>query len=79
MTATLRLRPGLIENLKSLHKIRSDEALARAIGVGFRTLTRVKSDPTAVQVEMIAGICDTFNYAISDVVEVVPLAAPKEK
>lgn len=66
--SVLVLRDGLIDTIKNLHGITSDEAFARAIGVGARTVTRVRADPTSVQVPFIAGICTTFGYSPSDVV-----------
>lgn len=66
--ATLKLRPGILDTVRNLHGIKSDEALARAIGVSHRTLVRVRSDATSVQAPLIAGLCTTFGYAPSDIV-----------
>lgn len=67
----LELRPGFIDTVKRLHGITSDEALAAAIGVGFRTLVRIKAHPEAIQSQAIAGFCSAFGYSPSDVVTVV--------
>lgn len=67
--AQLVLRSGFLDKVKRIHGITSDAALANAIGVSHRTITRVKSDPTVIQSDMIAGLCIAFGYSPSDVVE----------
>ena len=70
MSHQLRLRDGLLDRIRAVHAITSDVALAGAIGVSPRTITRIKADPTAVQADVIAGICAAFGYSPSDVVVV---------
>lgn len=66
----LRLRTDFIERVKQIHGFKSDKALADTIGVGFRTLTRVKAHPETITTQIIAGFCVAFGYSPSDVVEV---------
>lgn len=67
--AHLQLREGFLERLKRAHGIPSDAALAAATGVSHRTITRVRANPSAIQGDLVAGICVVFGYSPSDVVE----------
>lgn len=77
--STLVLRNGLLDKLKRLHGFESDRALANAIGISFRTLARVKADPTLIQPAMIAGICIAFGYSPSDVVLACDKSTPQKE
>lgn len=77
--STLKLRPGILDTIRNLHGITSDEALARAAGVSHRTIVRVRTDGTQVQASLIAGLCTAFGYTPSDIVVAEPMPTTKEK
>lgn len=71
MPASLRIRPGLLANLREARKIPTVEHQARMIGVNRTTLARLENgDPPSASA--IVAICTTFGMGIGECFEIIP-------
>lgn len=72
---TVRIRPDLLDRLKSNAGIRSDDAFARTIGITRATLARIKAGDEP-SLRTVLGIMQAFGLAFGEVTE--PVAAAPE-
>lgn len=75
MSATLMIRPGLLDRIKRYSGIASDDALAGAIGVSRQTLVSVRDGKQNASAQFIAGVCRAFDMSVG---EVATLARPAD-
>lgn len=61
------IRPGLLDRLKANNGIRSDDALARIMGISRATLQRYKNGEEP-SLRAIANLADAFGLALGEVV-----------
>lgn len=73
---TVRIRPDLLDRLKSNAGIRSDDAFARTIGITRATLARIKAGDEP-SLRTVLGIMQAFGLAFGEVTE--PVAAASEE
>lgn len=72
----MRIRPDLLDRLKSNAGIRSDDAFARTIGITRATLARIKAGDEP-SLRTVLGIMQAFGLAFGEVTE--PVAAVPEE
>lgn len=60
-------RPGLLDRLKTINGIQSDEALARLMGISRATLQRYKSGEEP-SLRAIANLADAYGLALGEIV-----------
>lgn len=70
MPARLRIKPGLLQRLREIRDIPSEEHQARMIGVDRSTLRRIDQGGTPSGA-FIAALCETFNLGIGEAFELV--------
>jgi transcriptional regulator with XRE-family HTH domain len=77
MSVAIRIKPGLVERLREVRGINSEDAFARLIGADRTTLRRVMSgsQPSGA---FIAGFCDAFGLGLGEAFEVVRTDALQE-
>lgn len=61
------IRPGLLDRLKTNNGIRSDEALARIMGISRSTLIQYKSGAEP-SLRAVALLADAFGLALGEIV-----------
>ncbi|VZH84155.1 helix-turn-helix transcriptional regulator [Corynebacterium rouxii] len=64
----IRIRDGLIERLRNMSGITSDEAFARTIGTSRSTLVDVKSGEREPSLAFAVGIAQAFGLGLSEIV-----------
>jgi DNA-binding phage protein len=77
--ATVRIRPELLDRLKQISGIRSDDAFARTIGVSRPTLARLKAGEEP-SLRTVIGIMQAFGLGFGEVtvpVEVIADEVPE--
>ena len=74
MTRAIALRPGLLDRLRRMSGLVSDEAFARAIGVTIEELRAVAAG-TAPSMRFIAGLGDAFGLSLG---EIATFVAPED-
>lgn len=77
MSASLRIRPGLLDRLKKNAGIADDAAFARLLGVSRDTLYRLR-EGSAPSIATIASISQAFSLGLGEVAVVVPTSAADE-
>lgn len=70
MSATLRIRPGLLGRLRKMQGIDSEDVQARMIGVDRTTLRRIDAGGSPSS-GFIASMVVTYNMGIGEMFEVV--------
>jgi len=81
MAATIRVKPGLLERLRKINGITSEEHQSRLMGVNRITLRRVDAGATPSGAFM-AALCETYGLGLGEAFEVVQvdsLAPPIEQ
>lgn len=70
MSVAIRIKPGIVERLREVRGINSEDAFARLIGADRTTLRRVMngSQPSGA---FIAGFCDAFGLGLGEAFEIV--------
>ncbi|GAB2567202.1 helix-turn-helix domain-containing protein [Leucobacter ruminantium] len=79
MSATIRIKEGLLKRLRESRHIPTEEVQARMIGVDRVTLRRIDKGATPSAAFM-AGVAEAFGLGLGeafDVVEVPSLRAPQ--
>jgi DNA-binding phage protein len=71
MSASLRIRDGLLDRLKKNAGIADDVAFARLLGVSRDTLYRLR-EGAAPSVGTIASIAQAFSLGVGEVATIVP-------
>ncbi|MDR6574304.1 putative transcriptional regulator [Curtobacterium sp. 320] len=74
MAATIRVKPGLLERLRKINGITSEEHQARLMGVHRITLRRVDDGATPSGAFM-AALCETYGLGLGEAFEVVQVNA----
>lgn len=64
----IKIRDGLIDRLRTLSGITSDEAFARAIGTSRSTLADVKNGDREPSLAFAIGTADAFGLGLSEIV-----------
>lgn len=67
---TIRIRPGILTDIRNLREIKTDEAQARLIGVDRKTLYRI-NEGAPPSPAFIAGAVVAFNLPFDAMFEVV--------
>lgn len=70
MASTVQVKPGLLERLRKIHGITSEEVQARLIGVDRTTLRRIDRGATPSGAFM-ASLCETYGLGLGEAFEVV--------
>lgn len=67
---TLRVREGLLYRLREIHRLPSEDAQARLIGVSISTVRRVDKgeQPSA---DFIKALCTTYGLGLGEAFEIV--------
>lgn len=65
---SIKIREGLIERLRAMSGITSDEAFARTIGTSRKTLIDVKNGEREPSLAFAIGIADAFGLGLSEIV-----------
>lgn len=68
MPTRLRIRPGLLQQLRSIHQIPDEDDQARMLGVDRETLRRLDEGATPSGA-FIAALCEKFDLRIGEAVE----------
>jgi len=70
MTKRLKIREGLIPRLREIHRLPSEEGLARLMGVSLSTIRRINAgeQPSA---DFMAALCTTFGLGLGEAFEIV--------
>lgn len=76
MSSTLRIKPGLLADLRAKHSITSEHNQARLIGVDRTTLRRIDAGDTP-SAAFIAGFTLAFDMPIHEAFEVVEKDVPE--
>jgi transcriptional regulator with XRE-family HTH domain len=71
MASKLQIKPGLLERLRQIRDIPSEEHQARLMGVDRTTLRRIDRGGTPSGAFM-AALCDSFGLGLGEAFEVVP-------
>ena len=74
MDVTLRVKDGLVDRLREVRSIPSEEHFARLIGVDRATLRRVVGGQVPSGTFM-ANFCSAFNLGLGEAFEIVPVDA----
>ncbi|MGW8430901.1 hypothetical protein ACWGJ9_07225 [Curtobacterium citreum] len=74
MATTVRVRPGLLERLRKIHGITSEEHQARLMGVDRTTLRRVDRGATPSGAFM-GALCETYGLGIGEAFELIRVDA----
>lgn len=74
MASTIRVKPGLLERLRKIHGITSEEHQARLMGVDRTTLRRVDRGATPSGAFM-AALRETYSLGLWEAFEVVQVSA----
>nr|DAS61472.1 MAG TPA: SOS-response transcriptional repressor [Caudoviricetes sp.] len=64
----IRIRPGLLERLKRISGITSDETFARAIGTSRATLVEIRAGRRVPSMPFAVGVASAFGLGLSEVV-----------
>lgn len=64
----VKIREGLIDRLRTLSGITSDEAFARTIGTSRKTLADVKSGNREPSLFFAIGIAEAFGLGLSEII-----------
>lgn len=64
----IKIRDGLLERLRTMSGITSDEAFARTIGTSRTTLVDVKAGEREPSLAFAIGIADAFGLGLSEIV-----------
>lgn len=76
MCQRIRIKPGLLERLRTFSGITSDDAQARMLGVDRATINRVKNgeQPSA---KFMAALCSSYGLGLGEAFEIyeIPEAA----
>jgi transcriptional regulator with XRE-family HTH domain len=75
--AELRIKPGLLQRLREIRNIPSEEHQARLMGVDRSTLRRVDRGATPSGA-FIAALCETFDLGIGEAFEIVSTSTPQK-
>lgn len=69
MDYRLRIKPGLLERLRNLSEIKSDDAQARMLGVDRSTINRIKNgeQPSG---KFMATLCTTYGLGLGEAFEI---------
>ena len=70
MSKRLKIRDGLISRLREIHRLPSEEALARLMGVSLSSIRRINAgdQPSA---DFMAALCTTFGLGLGEAFEIV--------
>ncbi|WP_346921339.1 helix-turn-helix transcriptional regulator [Glutamicibacter creatinolyticus] len=70
MSQQIRIKDGLLDRLRNLTGITSDEAQARMLGVSRATIDRIKNgeQPSA---KFMAALCSTYGLGLGEAFEIV--------
>lgn len=73
MSHRLRIKPGLLERLRTFSGITSDDAQARMLGVDRATINRIKNgeQPSA---KFMAALCSSYGLGLGEAFEVYAVA-----
>lgn len=73
MTAKIRIREGLIERLRKVTGLNSDDAIARLLDVSRATIDRIKNgeQPSG---KFMAALCTTFGLGLGEAFEIYEVA-----
>jgi len=73
MSHRLRIKPGLLERLRTFSGITSDDAQARMLGVDRATINRIKNgeQPSA---KFMAALCSSYGLGLGEAFEVYEVA-----
>lgn len=69
----IKIRDGLIDRLRNLSGITSDEAFARTIGTSRSTLADVKAGDREPSLAFAVGIAEAFGLGLSEIVVWEPM------
>lgn len=64
----IQIRPGLLDRLKKISGLVSDEAFARAIGTSRATLINVRNGEREPSMAFAVGIAQAFGLGLSEIV-----------
>lgn len=73
MGQRIRIKPGLLERLRTFSGITSDDAQARMLGVDRATINRVKNgdQPSA---KFMAALCSSYGLGLGEAFEIYEVA-----
>lgn len=73
MSQRIRIKPGLLERLRTFSGITSDDAQARMLGVDRATINRVKNgdQPSA---KFMAALCSSYGLGLGEAFEIYEVA-----
>lgn len=71
---SIRIRPGLIDRLRQISGLASDEAFARAIGASRSTVAAVKAEEREPSMQFAVGIAEAFGLGLSEIIVWEPSA-----
>ncbi|KUM31614.1 hypothetical protein AQ436_00290 [Arthrobacter sp. EpRS66] len=77
MTAQIRIREGLIERLRKVTGLNSDDAIARLLDVSRASIDRIKNgeQPSG---KFMAALCTTFGLGLGEAFEIYDVAEEAE-
>lgn len=76
MSIRLKVRDGILPRLREIHRLPSEEAQARLMGVSLSSIRRIDAGdkPSA---DFMAALCTTFGLGLGEAFELVDQSAEK--
>lgn len=70
MSKRLQIREGLLPRLREIHRLPSEEAQARLMGVSLSSIRRINTgdQPSA---DFMAALCTTFGLGLGEAFEII--------
>lgn len=70
MSSRLKVREGILPRLREIHRLPSEDAQARLMGVSLSSIRRINSgdQPSA---DFMAALCTTFGLGLGEAFEIV--------
>lgn len=70
MSSRLKVREGILPRLREIHRLPSEEAQARLMGVSLSSIRRINNgdQPSA---DFMAALCTTFSLGLGEAFEIV--------
>lgn len=72
----IKLREGVLGRIQKSSDIKTDEAMAGAIGVSVETYRRVKNEKQNPSLRFITGLCEAFGLQLGEVAVAVHEDSP---
>jgi hypothetical protein len=70
MSSKLQIREGILPRLREIHRLPSEEAQARLMGVSLSSIRRIDAGDKP-SVDFIAALCTTFRLGIGEAFEII--------